>query len=744
MLSALVFSLTVALNAADEVKELNGLWEFRKDGVESWSKVRVPHDWAIGADFDTRYDAGSGMLPWVGTGEYRREITLSDHDVSLLRSGGEAYLEFDGVMSRAAVKVNGTAVGGSVYGYLGFSIPVGVLLKAGTNSVEVAADTRFQRSRFYCGGGIYRDVRLRILPKGHIIPGSVVIRQSAVTKRSAEISVEWENDDGRRGRKEFTVDNPRFWDVDDPYLYELELGGAKYRYGIRTIAFSAEDGFHLNGRRVQLKGVCLHSDLGLLGMAFSKDAARRRLAIMRDMGVNAIRTSHNCPDPKLLDLCDEMGFVVIDECFDKWDAHAGWTGDMRWEDYIGGVLRKFIRRDINHPCVVAWSIGNEIPHQSVDYYTGVSRARCRHLRELVRSIDDSRPVGIAAWQADTVDAFQDLDYTGWNYARRYMPMKRKYPHIPIIYTESGSSFSDYGYYGSGAPVTNRVDYNTDIHRICGYDSCSAKYSDIPDSEFWRTEKDSYLAGEFVWTGIDYLGEPAPWVWGENIARSSSFGIVDLTGFPKDRFWLYRSHWNKDAETVHLLPHWNWEGRADKVTVMVYTSGDEAELFLNGKSLGRRGKSAQADYPVDFLPPGDPRYYDICRRYRLIWEAVPYAPGTLKAVAYRNGKVIGEDIRETSGKAVALRTSLDPYSRAQDEIFFVRVEAVDSAGRLDPWNMSKVRLSITGPGEIVAAGNGNPHERTGFASLVQPLFYGRAMVAVRRLGEGEITVHAEWR
>ena len=373
----------------------------------------------------------------------------------------------------------------------------------------------------------------------------------------------------------------------------------------------------------------------------------------------------------------------------------------------------------------------------------MSRRRCRLLREAVLREDATRPVGIAAWQGDTIDAFADLDLTGWNYARRYMPMKERYPAIPMVYTESGSSFSDYGYYGGGRPAADRTAYDLASHRTCGYDHCSAKYSDIADVEFWRMERDRWLAGEFVWTGIDYLGEPAPWTWGENIARSSSFGVVDLTGFPKDRFWLYRSHWRKDAETVHLLPHWNWQGRAEKVTVYVYTSGDEAELFLNGQSLGRRKKTPVEDYPLDSLKPGSEGYYRICARYRLAWEDVAFAPGTLKAVAYRDGRRIGEDRRETAGAATHVRCVRDPYSRADDETFFVRVEAVDDAGRLDPWNNARVRLSVNGPGEIVGAGNGNPHERTSFASPVQPLFYGRAMAALRRLGPGEVTLSAEF-
>ncbi|MBP5284494.1 MAG: family 43 glycosylhydrolase [Kiritimatiellae bacterium] len=746
---AIAVLAALALVSRGAVYDLDGEWDFRFDGEESFREVTVPHDWAIGGNFDSAFPDGSGMLGWQRKGEYRKRFVLSRADAATLADGGEAYLEFDGVMARPQVEVNGTKAGGSLYGYLGFSLKLARILREGENEISVRADTTQQDSRFYCGGGIFRDVRLRILPKGHVVPGSVFIRAEEVSRESAKMAVDWELDDGRRGCDRFEVENPRLWDVDDPYLYEYALDGEKYRYGIRSCLFTADDGFHLNGRRLQIKGVCLHADLGLVGMAFSKDVARRQLAIMREMGVNAIRTSHNCPDPKFLDLCDEMGFVVWDECFDKWDWSAGWMGEGNVDQYVRDTLSDFVRRDRNHPSVVVWSIGNEIGPKSADYFPGVERSRVRAFKEAVNAADPTRQVGIAAWQKETVPDLQDLDVTGWNYARRYMPMKLAYPGKAIVYSESGSSVSDFGYYADARPAAARTAYDRDLHRICGYDYCSAWYSDIADPEFWRMEKDRFVAGEFVWTGIDYIGEPSPWYRGGPdvgnegaIARSSSFGIVDLTGFPKDRFWLYRSHWNGDAETVHILPHWNWEGRASEVTVMVYTSGDEAELFLNGRSLGRRAKSRDTDYPLDWdRDLAGEEYYRICDRYRLKWEDVPFEPGEIKAVAYRDGVAIGEDSRTTAGPAAGFAVEMDPFSRPGDDIVFYRVSAVDSAGVVDPWNDTKVELSVEGPGELAGFGNADPHDRTGFASPVQKLFFGRAMAAVRRTGPGEIRVSA---
>ncbi len=395
------------------------------------------------------------------------------------------------------------------------------------------------------------------------------------------------------------VTDPQRWDITSPKLYTATasvrregkiVDTASTCFGFRTFAFTADDGFHLNGRRVQLLGVNLHHDHGPLGAAFYQRAMQRQLEIMRDMGCNAIRTSHNPPAAELLELCDRMGFLVWDECFDKWDGTADRVnGKPDLAEHADRQLRNLMMRDRNHPSVVLWSIGNEIGNQPYDR-EGKSPQRVKMLSDIVRKYDDTRPVGIGCHIPNTADEpiLDSLDVTGWNYARRYENMRQKYPDKPLIYSESASTLSTRGFYD--LPLPNIKTEYSQQSQVDSYDHNAAAWSDIPDVEFDLMERDGFVAGEFVWTGFDYLGEPTPFT---QEARSSYFGIVDLCGIPKDRFYLYRSHWRPDTTTVHLLPHWNWAGcEGQPVPVYVYTNGDEAELFLNGESLGRRRKGQQ--------------------------------------------------------------------------------------------------------------------------------------------------------
>ena len=744
----------MAVNAgnAAEVIDLDGKWTLHKDGETK--SVTVPNDWAIAGPFRPDGDAATGKLPFVGSGTYERSFMLDGTAAEMLSDGGEAYLEIDGAMASPRVEINGRDAGGWSYGYMSFSLPVAKLLRAGTNVVSISCDTTKHKSRWYPGGGLYRGVRLKVMPKEHVLPGTMFMRTVRIDSASATVCAEYELSQSGRKAEEFEVENPILWSVENPHLYEFTVAGEKFRYGIRNIEFTPDDGFHLNGKRLQLKGVCLHSDLGPLGMAFSVDAARRQLAIMKDMGVNAIRTSHNPPAPQFLDLCDEMGFVVWDECFDKWDGTSGRGEDENLEDYVSKNLRLFVRRDRNHPCVAIWSIGNEMPPASEEKPHGVTRERCKMFRDVIRELDPTRPIGVGSClqYAPTIKDFVDLDVSGWNYQRCYMVSRDENPKQPLVYSESCSSLSTFGHYRFPLP-TGRTEYGVFGREESSYDLTAPDYGDIPDIEFNRMEKDTFVAGEFVWTGFDYIGEPWPYVrglneyrrWGltdKEIARSSYFGIVGLDGIPKDRYWLYRSHWNPVAPTAHLVPHhWNFSKGMKIPAVMVYTSGIEGELFLNGRSLGRRRKVREvAGYSLDHPKDNYDRertwrenpYYRIVEKYRLVWDDVDYEPGVLEVVCYDDSGVeVARDRVETSGSPVRAVVTPDPYSRPGDRIRFFLVHAEDARGVRVPEAVNLVRFRLEGDGEIIAVGNADPHGHRSFADVsAHPLFAGNAVVVVR--------------
>ena len=775
LLSLFVLLLPFIRAAGQVEKTVLTDWEFQKDGLGPFVKVRVPHDWAISGEFDpdaTRYPeakllcgyAFTGKLPWRGTGRYRRTICVSPATMDRIAAGGRLTLEFDGVMANPEVRVNGRQVGGWDYGYMGFSADASDVVHSGTNLVEVFATTMWHGARWHPGGGIYREARLVIADRNRALPGSLqVLADLAHDRSSAVVKVAYETVDGPTNFS-FAVSHPHLWTTDDPHLYELDIAGERFRYGIRTIAWTRDDGFHLNGQRLQIKGVNLHADLGPLGMAFDTDAARRQLAIMKDMGVNAVRTSHNPPAPQFLDLCDEMGFVVWDEGFDKWNDLSGRRPDQNLEEYVSRNMSALVRRDRNHPCVVAWSIGNEIPPASEKYPEGMTRARCAQFREVVRKDDVTRPVAAGCdhtgYFEAANDALEPLDLIGWNYSRKYVRGRKRYLDKPVVCSESASAFSSYGYYG--ALPSDKGDLACAVREVSSYDHTAAPWSDIPDWEFERMEQDRYCAGEFVWTGVDYLGEPTPYahlydkfypelakIPERELGRSSYFGAVDLCGIPKDRFYLYRSWWNERSETVHVLPHWTWPGREGRVIpVFVYTSGDEAELFLNGRSLGRRRKR-EGRFPVDFVREtrrfGDSRtngYYAVCAKYRLRWLDVPYEPGGIRAVAYRAGRPIGETRMRTAGRPVAVRLTRDPYQRPHDRTVFVQVDLVDAKGVRDPRATDRVRFALRGPGEIVAVGNGNARGADSFGQTdSHPLYFGKAVVVVRLEGDLPATLTA---
>ncbi len=636
------------LQQAAEIQPLTHGWFFQKGALsesdfdpelttEQWESVSVPHDWAIAGPFDTTPDihGGTGRLPWQGVARYRRILTFPD-----MPEGQRSYLDFDGVMAAPQVYLNGERVGSWDYGYTPFRVDLTEHIRAGEpNVLVVLVDTREWYSRWYPGAGIYRKVNLVTCAPVHLANHGVFARLSDPEKpHSLHIEAQVENHlpspsdamlrfsllDGEKVVQEATthlmvaasasattsiemsISEPVLWDIKNPHLYTLKTelitqeglsDSDSTAVGLRTIRFTANDGFFLNGRRVQFHGVNLHHDLGPLGAAFNLSAARRQLEIMQSMGVNALRTSHNPPAQEVLDLCDQMGILVWDEAFDKWDKTAGRKGvdDPPLDTFGKRQLEAMMLRDRNHPSVIVWSIGNELSGGEM----GITPENVSLMTAFAKEIDDSRPIGMGCHIPSLAYGgnFDALDLTGWNYARRYMDFRGQYPDKPILYSESASALSTRGYYAFPQPA--RHTDTLESFQVSSYDMTSAAWSDIPDAEFKLMEQDTWVHGEFVWTGIDYIGEPTPY---DLQARSSYFGIVDLCGFEKDRFYLYKSHWNPEVTTLHILPHWNWPDRiGQNVPVFVYTNGDSAELFINGKSQGMRRKGEIPKRPANLAP-----------------------------------------------------------------------------------------------------------------------------------------------
>jgi beta-galactosidase len=777
---------TVENAAGRQVVNFNRDWKFAKGGQKgaqavdfndsSWKAVRLPHDWAIAGPFNPKEDGYAGKLPWWGQGWYRKGFKLDKAD-----AGRRVYFDFDGVMAFPKVYINGQLAGEWDYGYMSFRVDATPYVKFGAdNTIAVYADTRNHGTRWYPGAGIYRKVTMTICNPVQLAHWGTYITTPEVADASAKINVRSTiknhlkdksnvsvevtllDPDGkqaappktdsvaiptghsRKVNQSFVIANPQQWDITSPKLYTAQtivrqgeriVDTDTTTFGIREFKFTADDGFYLNGKRVQLYGVCLHHDHGALGGAFYTRAMERQLEIMRDMGVNAIRTSHNPPAPELLELCDKMGFVVWDECFDKWDKTADRfdSNTTPLEQYSKKQIRNFVMRDRNHPSIVVWSIGNEIDSLPQDPQ-GMTKERIDFMCDFVRKYDLTRPVGMACCFPYQVakSNFDALDLTGWNYQRRYAQYRQKYPDKPIIYSESASALSTRGFYD--LPLKGSKTQYSKEFQVDSYDRNAANWSDIPDREFVLMEKDRFVAGEFVWTGFDYLGEPTP--YGKQ-ARSSYFGIVDLAGIPKDRFYLYRSYWRPDVTTVHILPHWNWPDRiGQNVPVYVYTNGDTVELFLNGNSLGKKTKAKEAG----------PSYYGSIDKYRLCFNDVNYEPGELKAVAYKDGSEIGQEVMRTAGKPAKIRLTPDrkELKATGEDLCYILVEAMDAKDTLCPLADNLIKFKIDGPAEIAGVDNGNPLSYEPFQADYRKLFYGKAMLILKTKegATGDIRITAE--
>ena len=763
----------------------------------AWRKLDLPHDWGIEGPFKQEYPGETGKLPWWGVGWYRKHFSLPAGD-----AGKRIYLDIDGAMSHAVVWVNGKYVGGWPYGYASWRVDLTPYVKTGAdNVVAIRLDNPPESSRWYPGGGIYRNVWLVKTAPVHVAQYGTFVTTPQVSNASATVSVQTTVESngqaaqvqvateiytldaaGRRGAtpvasrtasapakvgadrqaqitQTLAVPQPRLWSIEKPQRYvavtTLTDNGkvtdvVETPFGIRTATFDAARGFLLNGKRVPLQGVCLHHDLGALGTALNVRALERQLELLREMGTNAIRTSHNPPAPELLDLADRMGFVVLDEAFDMWREHKKPNDyHLLFDEWHDKDLRAQIRRDRNHPSVIAWSTGNEIPEQGAP--EGWKLAA--HMAEIARGEDRTRPVTSAYSNIDAgYNGWQNVvDVFGYNYKpQEYGKFHAYAPHIPLFGSETASTISSRGEYFF--PVSDDKSKGAANFQVSSYDLTAPPWATSPDAEFKGQDDNPSVAGEFVWTGFDYLGEPTPYNSDatnllnftdpaqqqkaakeldelKKIAvpsRSSYFGIIDLAGFKKDRFYLYQARWRPELPMAHLLPHWNWPERVGQVTpVHLYTSGDEAELFLNGKSLGRKKRGP--------------------RDYRLRWDDVVYQPGTLRAVVYKKGKRWAEDTVATAGQPAKLLASADRAQLHADgqDLSFVTVTIADKDGRPVPRTHDRIAFKVSGPGEIVATDNGDATSLESFQSKERNAYNGKALAIVRtRAGErGKVTVTA---
>jgi beta-galactosidase len=768
---------------------------------ESWRTVDLPHDWGIEGSFSDTLENNTGLLPWKAIGWYRKHFTLTNSD-----NGKRIYIEFEGAMANSKVWLNGKFVGEWPYGYTSFRLDLTPFAITGKeNIIAVRLDTKSWDSRWYPGAGLYRNVWLVKTSQVHISYNGLYCTAPEIKKERGVLSIEAEVENHleetvpvtikasvfklnekmemaavpvaesvnvsapvaglttHHFRFDIFVKDPVLWDLKHPELYRVKVTVLKgsdiadigeTNFGFRTLTFTARNGFYLNGSRVEVKGVCNHHDLGALGTAFNSRAAERQLEILREMGCNAIRTSHNPPAPGLLDLCDKMGFLVEDEAFDAWRI-GKMPNDYNkifnaWHDED---LRAMVRRDRNHPSVFIWSIGNEVPDQMNPYLS-------ENLRRIVKSEDNTRPVtsgcnngnsGTNGFQK-TLDVF-GINYNLRNYAK-FFDLKDN-DNLPIHSSESASTVSSRGEYYF--PVV-QGDLNNNlpgkgIFQVSSYDLAYPAWATTPDQQWEINDKFPAVFGEFVWTGFDYLGEPTPyygditdlkksknesakeWLrkWLEKLgtqeipSRSSYFGIMDLAGFKKDRFYLYQSRWRPDLPMAHILPHWNWPERKGLVTpVFIYTSGDEAELFLNGKSLGKK-KKGQFEY-------------------RLRWDDVVYEPGELKVIAYRNGEKWAEDVMRTTGKASLINMSADRPVIHPDatDLIFITVRIEDSNNLLVPKSDNLVNFTIEGPGKIAAVDNGDATSHDSFQSSSRKAYNGMCLVIIKadKGASGTITVRGE--
>lgn len=770
-----------------------------------WQKVTVPHDWAIYGPFSINNDkqntaivqdgqkeamehAGrTGGLPFVGTGWYRLDLKVPEY-----KQGKKCVLLFDGAMSHARVFINGKEAAYWPNGYNAFMVDATDYLKQGeTNVLAVRLKNETESSRWYPGAGLYRNVRLIVTDDVHVPVWGTQLTTPVVQEDHAKILLktklefpegkslsdyrivtEIKNAAGEvvarneRGgevdgvfagadafEQEFVVNNPQLWSPDTPVLYtaeskiyegEEEKDEYKTTFGIRSIEVVPDKGFFLNGKPLKFQGVCNHHDLGPLGAATNEAALRRQIRILKDMGCNAIRTSHNMPSTELVQICDEMGMMLMLESFDEWQSAKVQNGYHKYfKDWVEKDLVNLVHHFRNNPSVVMWCIGNEVPDQ---WNGNVGPKLTRKLQDICHREDPTRPVTQGMDAPDAVvnnNMAAVLDIPGFNYRpHKYQENYAKLPQQIILGSETASTLSSRGVYKF--PVERRSMMKYEDHQASSYDVEHCSWSNLPEDDFMQHEDNPYCIGEFVWTGFDYLGEPTPY-YSDWPSHSSLFGIVDLAGIPKDRYYLYRSHWNKKAETLHILPHWTWKGREGQVTpVFVYTNYPSAELFINGKSQGKRTKdtSVTIDGSKD---EKSQKEFKRQSRYRLMWMDTKYEPGTLKVVAYdEQGKPVAEQEVHTAGDPyqIVLQADRDTITADGKDLSFITVSVVDKDGNLCPNADNSISFKVKGAGTYRAGANGDPTSLESFQKPQMKVFSGM-MTAIVQSEEkaGTITLEA---
>ena len=740
-----------------------------------WRVMNLPHDWSIEGEFSESHPAspGGGALPG-GIGWYRKTFRVSKADKEKM-----TYISFDGVYRNSEVWINGNHLGKRPYGYSSFRYDLTPFLKYGEedNVIAVKVDNSAQpNSRWYTGSGIYRNVWLTTTGKiavdhwGTYVTTPVVNTEEALLMVTTQIrnssgsradvrleTVVYDADNRKVARaetgqveiiiegatvtQELTVDNPSLWSLENPSLYRVvttirsgQLVADRYETvtGIRSFEFDADKGFVLNGEPVIIKGVCNHHDLGCLGAAVNTRAIERQLEILREMGCNGIRTSHNPPAPELLDLCDRMGFIVMDEAFDIWKVKkTDYDYSLDFDEWHLKDLEAMVLRDRNHPSVFIWSIGNEVMEQWER--DGSGEAIATELADFVRSMDDTRPVTAACNDPaphNPVIASGALDLIGFNYRDTlWTRFPQTFPEGKFIGTETTSALATRGSYDMPSDIVRRWparwdqpfrDGNADL-TCSAYDNCSAPWG-TTHRDSWRLIKNNaFLTGMYIWTGFDYLGEPTPYWWP---ARSSYFGIIDLAGFPKDVYYFYQSEWT-DKDVLHLFPHWNWNP-GQTVDVWAFTNCDEAELFLNGNTLGRQSRGEN-----DF---------------NLVWR-VPFEEGALLAVGYRNGTEIMRREIHTAGEPAALMLAPDRSDIRADgtDLSFITVTVVDENNNPVPHADNMVNFSVEGPGIIAGVDNGSQTSMEPFKADYRKAYNSKCLVVVKagkEKGEIKLTASAD--